>query len=1845
MTAKISESNERSDGFVMRTGAYTVHQTLTPEAASVLKQSLTLARRRGHSQVTPLHVASTLLTSTRSNLFRRACLKSQPLTSLGRHIAHPSLHCRALELCFNVSLNRLPTNPNPLFQTQPSLSNALVAALKRAQAYQRRGCVEQQQQQSQQNNPFLAVKVELEQLVVSILDDPSVSRVMREAGLSSVSVKSNIEDDSSVVSPVFYGSSSSVGVFSSPCSPTSSDNNQGGGTLSPNPSKFSHSHHHSFEQNPFFHFPKGKISTQDQAREESNPIIEVLLGKKNSKKRNTVIVGDSVSLTEGVVSKLMGRVERGEVPDDLKQTHFIKFQFSQVGLNYMKKEDIEGQVRELKRKIDSYTSWGGKGVIVCLGDLNWAVWSGPKSASSSHYSAADHLVEEIGRLVYDYSNSGAKVWLLGTASYQTYMRCQMKQPPLDVQWAFQAVSVPSGGLSLALHASSGKSSEMAPKILEMKPFRVKEEEGAREEEEEDKHSFCGECAFNYEKEAKAFMSAQHKILPPWLQPHGDANNINKKAELSGLKKKWTRFCRALHHKKQSSSVLQDSTATISFVDSRASSSVAKFRRQDSCTIEFSFGSNHQEGLKKNLTDELSLDGFKISNDKGVETKITLALGHSPFPSDVENSDEEEEPERASTMRQLSEKLHENIPWQSQVLPSVVEAMEETVKRSKRRDVWMLISGNDVTAKRRLALTITTSLFGSVHNMLKINLRSSKASEACEELEKALKDREKVVVLIENVDLADDRFEKLLVDRFKAGDSDDSQGKKSQMIFLLTREDDECVENEHVVIPMMLECKKSSSSLVSHKRKSESDAAPTMIKTKNPRIQEEEEEDVACDTRNIKNEFSRQLSLGSNALDLNLRVDADEEEAKPVTHISSGFQEHLLDSIKNRFDFTVLSNEDITEFFMAKIKDSFEEILGKQQDRFGFTVDAELIEKLYKGCGFLANSLFEEWVKEVFQTGLVTVENGGKEGISVINLCLGGIDMIDQREVYEKEGFMGTCLPSRIQVFSDEEEEDVDCDTKQHQERVPKKVEFGSNALELKLRVDAEEEEAKTVIQISCRFQERLLGSIKNRFDFTVLSDEHIIEFFMANFSCKEILGIEKQEEKCRFNVHAELIEEVYEEEEGFMDCNSRRMLFQPKNCWSIAGSEHISEAREIHHIDEELTSYSGQFLVDFADPARAKEKFLETEQKHYCYPYPGIYGLEYAMAYGMPKTDDWGHTGCSTGVLPSKRDVILHHVLNDARAFSDVRKAIQYLQDQPILGQIGVFQPEFKRIGNKVYRGPTSVYSVFSAWHQVQIRFITVENGELIAHCKNSHGEEMGVLGYFKASLDVMLLELKTNGVSSYTSPSRLFRNFFFAEVRGKYEREVERYYIDGGHQVDSSDYMSSLIFEGICHNTSGSVIQFEDGGNVVIGSPTNRALLKWALEKDMSFNSIKSESMFIKRSGMDSSMVCLGTAVECKNTSRLGVRIHWKGDANEILKQCTQAYNNGFVSIGETEREAFKAVIDKMVAEELICVALAFTTVAKEDVPSPKEIKNWILPKKGLVLLGIFGIKTGEESKEIPDDSVPDDNQECSSYVTDSSAFLAGKKIKPEDWLYYYDTDLCARLGLYCYNLQKGTAYDFGFVRKLCTRYDSFSKSFITLEAVNPADDSRFTMETCVKHNDDQDTSGLGLWWETHICRVEGSEEADYEWNDEAVDACYKGEMPKWLSDEDLQRCYVVEQSEIQDKENWWLSLLTEFAFYTKWNGTLRARDIADCRPLITQRVVVETHGEGEKEPSDKLNAANAIFYISFECVEDPTEGRYRAVVRKTMDGKPGHMRLEVTCCCMSDRAEERGPQPTAMA
>ncbi|XP_068636653.1 protein SMAX1-LIKE 7-like [Aristolochia californica] len=170
----------------MPTPVSAARQCLTPDAARALEDAVTVARRRAHSQTTSLHAVSALL-ALPSSLLREAC-------SRVRSSAYsPRFQLRALELCFSVALDRLPSS-QPL--DEPPISNSLMAAIKRSQANQRRNpdtfnnqhSFQQQANQSQASS-ILLIKVELRQLVLSILDDPVVSRVFGEAGFRSTDIK------------------------------------------------------------------------------------------------------------------------------------------------------------------------------------------------------------------------------------------------------------------------------------------------------------------------------------------------------------------------------------------------------------------------------------------------------------------------------------------------------------------------------------------------------------------------------------------------------------------------------------------------------------------------------------------------------------------------------------------------------------------------------------------------------------------------------------------------------------------------------------------------------------------------------------------------------------------------------------------------------------------------------------------------------------------------------------------------------------------------------------------------------------------------------------------------------------------------------------------------------------------------------------------------------------------------------------------------------------------------------------------------------------------------------------------------------------------------------------------------------------------------------------------------------------------------------------------------------------------------------------------------------------------------------------------------------------------------
>lgn len=382
-----------------------MQQGLTAEAASVVKQAVSLARRRGHAQVTPLHVASTMLSSS-TGLLRTACLQSH---------SHP-LQCKALELCFNVALNRLPaSNSSPMLASHshshafPSISNALVAAFKRAQAHQRRGSVENQQQ------PLLAVKIELEQLIISILDDPSVSRVMREAGFSSTQVKSNIEQ------------AVSLEICSLQTSQTPPSKSK---ELSYSLQVPSDTNYRAAESDPI-------------RNEDVESVVESLL--TNRKKKSIVIVGECLSSIEGVIRGVKDKVDKEDrVPEALREVKFISLSLSSFGQH--SRAEVEQKLGELKSLLRSCV---GKGVILYLGDLKWTAEYRACSTEYRAYCPVEHMIMELGKLVCGIGEN-AKFWLMGIATFQTYMRCKSGHPSLEAVWGIHPLTIPAGSLRLSL---------------------------------------------------------------------------------------------------------------------------------------------------------------------------------------------------------------------------------------------------------------------------------------------------------------------------------------------------------------------------------------------------------------------------------------------------------------------------------------------------------------------------------------------------------------------------------------------------------------------------------------------------------------------------------------------------------------------------------------------------------------------------------------------------------------------------------------------------------------------------------------------------------------------------------------------------------------------------------------------------------------------------------------------------------------------------------------------------------------------------------------------------------------------------------------------------------------------------------------------------------------------------------------------------------------------------------------------------------------------------------------------------------------------------------------------------
>ncbi|OIT39250.1 PREDICTED: protein SMAX1-LIKE 3-like [Nicotiana attenuata] len=608
----------------MRTGGCTIQQALTTEAAAVVKQAVQLAKRRGHAQVTPLHVANTMLSSS-NGILKTACLQSH---------SHP-LQCKALELCFNVALNRLPaSSSSPMLlghghhhQSQyPSISNALIAAFKRAQAHQRRGSIENQQQ------PLLAVKIELEQLIISILDDPSVSRVMREAGFSSPQVKSNVEQ------------AISLEICSQSPPPNSSKENSQVVT-------------------------SNKVINPIAVKDED--VMSVVESLMNKRKKSIVIVGECLDSLEGVIKGVMNKVDNRDVPQVLKEVKFISLPLLTFG--NIQREEVEQRIGELTCLVKSLAA---KGVVLYLGDLKWIADFRVNSCGGqgriSYYCSVEHMIMEIGRLVCSFGEN-QKIWLVGIATFQTYMRCKSGNNSLESIWGLHPVTLPGGSLGLSLKPDSDTQNS----------------------------------AFNTESTLSS--------LPSWLKDHEKQRNSTPKNDqncvsVKELHNKWITTCSSIHK----------DTKSLSFPSSDAN-----------LDHNLPFWAN-----RKTCETSLRIYIPDHNNDKGNNVALSSS-NSSDVIMEMELCVPKLKEFNSENLNILSNALEEIVPWQKEIIQEIaatilqcrsgmIRRKEKIIGSEAKEETWLFFQGPDVEAKEKIARELAKIVFGSYSNFVSIPLSSFKA---------------------------------------------------------------------------------------------------------------------------------------------------------------------------------------------------------------------------------------------------------------------------------------------------------------------------------------------------------------------------------------------------------------------------------------------------------------------------------------------------------------------------------------------------------------------------------------------------------------------------------------------------------------------------------------------------------------------------------------------------------------------------------------------------------------------------------------------------------------------------------------------------------------------------------------------------------------------------------------------------------------------------------------------------------------------------------------------------------------------------------------------------------------
>ncbi|XP_019178602.1 PREDICTED: protein SMAX1-LIKE 6-like [Ipomoea nil] len=506
----------------MPTPVSTARQCLTDEAARVLDDAVGVARRRSHAQTTSLHAVSALL-ALPSSALREACARA-------RSCAYsPRLQFRALELSVGVSLDRLPTAKA---LDEPPISNSLMAAVKRSQANQRRHpdtfhLYQQLQHQGSASSSISTLKVELKHFVLSILDDPIVSRVFGEAGFRSYDIKL------AILNPP------TLSRLSSPRYP---------------PLFFCNLPDSEFNRRPF-NFPFSRLPGNENVDENSRRIGEVL-ARKTSK--NPLLIGACANDALNSFTDCVQKGKDGVFPHEINGLRVISI--GKDILEFFRQPESEKIMGlKIKEVSDAVESCKGSGVVVNYGELKVFV-------DGEAVEAVKYVVSELSRLVEVHRG---KLWLVGAAaSDDVYMKFLARFPSVQKDWDLHLLPItstsPPGGLN-------PRSSLMGSFVPFAGFFPTPSEFENLQSSRSQSPARCNLCNEKYEQEVSTLLKGlatsvadQHPAnVSPWLQmaESGPSNrlvgieakddNAVFNVKVVGLQKKWNEICHRVHHHAQS----------------------------------------------------------------------------------------------------------------------------------------------------------------------------------------------------------------------------------------------------------------------------------------------------------------------------------------------------------------------------------------------------------------------------------------------------------------------------------------------------------------------------------------------------------------------------------------------------------------------------------------------------------------------------------------------------------------------------------------------------------------------------------------------------------------------------------------------------------------------------------------------------------------------------------------------------------------------------------------------------------------------------------------------------------------------------------------------------------------------------------------------------------------------------------------------------------------------------------------------------------------------------------------------------------------------------------------------